>query len=90
MAGDVFTAAQARYRAAILHRRSVLGFAEYELQDGTKVKNLLIALPLSSDGQVVDRIFGAFSPRSEWLARQALRNLNTLAHYKTVRTHVVL
>jgi len=90
MSGDVLAAALERYRAAIAHRRPVLGYAEYKMADGSTIRNLLMALPLSSDGLVVDRILGVFGPRSDWLAQQALRNLDALASSKPKRSHVLL
>ncbi len=90
MPGDVLVAALERYRAAIAHRRPVLGVTEHTMRDGSTVKNLLIVLPLASDGHAVDRILGVFSPRSQWLAQQALRNLDDLSDRKPKRSHIVL
>ncbi len=90
MSGDVLVATLDRYRAAIAHRRPILAFAEYAMPDGSTVKNTIMTLPLSSDGQVVDRLLGVFSPQSEWLAQQSLRGYDSLAYRKPMRSYVVL
>ena len=90
MSGDVLTATLARYRAVIAHRRPVLGYSEYALADGSTIKNLLMTLPLSSDGIVVDRLLGVFSPKSNWHAEQSLRHLDAGAYRKPQRSHIVL
>lgn len=79
-----------RYRAAIVHRRPILGYAEYAMPDGSTIRNLIMSLPLASDGTTVDRILGVFSPKSDWLARQALRTQDALAYRKPTRSFVVL
>ena len=91
MSGEVLAAALARYRAAIEHRRPVLAYAEYKMTlSGDQVRNLLMTLPLSSDGTVVDRLLGVYSPKSDWLARRALRNLDTAPYVSARRTQIVL
>ena len=90
MSGDPLAASRERYSAVMTHRRPVLGYAEYAMRDGSTVRNLIMTLPLSSDGQAVDRLLGVFSPKSQWLAQQALRNLDSLAYQKPTRSHVVL
>ena len=90
MSGDVLVATLDRYRAAITHQRPILASAEYAMPDGTSVKNLLMTLPLSSDGVGIDRLLGVFSPRSEWLAQQSLRGLDYLAYRKPARSYVIL
>ena len=90
MSGDLLAATLARYRAAVVHRRPVLGHTEYAMPDGSHIRNLLLTLPLSSDGRDVDRLLGIFHPRSERLAQQALRNRDILAYQRPVRSYVVL
>jgi hypothetical protein len=90
MSGDLLAATLERYRAAVTSRRPVLGYAEYAMPDGSSVRNLLMTLPMSSDGVAIDRLLSVFRPRSEWLAQQSLRNFDSLAYQKPVRSHVVL
>ncbi len=90
MSGGVLTAALERFRATIAHRRPVLGYAEFATRDGSIVKNLILTLPLSSDGHAVDRLLSVFAPKSQWLAQQALRNLDSLLYCRPKQSHVVL
>ena len=90
MSGDVLEAALDRYRAATVQRRPVLGHADYVMVGGDRVRNLLMTLPLSTDGAIVDRLLGVYSPRSDWLSRRALRNLDTAPYVTVKRSHIVL
>ena len=89
MTGFLLQAAENRYRAAIAYRRPILASSEYSMPDGSSIRNLIMAMPLSSDGDVVDRIIGVFSPKSDWLVRQALRTQDALAYRKPVRSLMV-
>ncbi len=90
MPGEVLAAALARYRAAIAHRRPVLTYADYDMLGGERVRNRMMVFPLSSDGAVVDRLLGVFSPSSEWLAQRALRDLDTAPYLPPKRSQIVL
>jgi hypothetical protein len=90
MLGDLLAATSERYCAAVTSRRPVVGYADYAMPDGSTIRNVLMTLPMSSDGVAVDRLLSVFRPRSEWLAQQALRNFDSLAYRKPVRSYIVL
>ena len=90
MSEPVLSLTEERYRTAIAQRRPVLACADYVMSDGSTIRNLIMAFPMSTDGIAVDRILGVFSPKSDLLARQTLRTLDHVVTRKPTRSLYVV
>jgi len=88
--GDQCRATLERYRNAVEKGRPVYGYADYVRSDGLKIRNSLLALPYADDDGTVNRLLVACSPNSEWLARDAARNVDRRLFQPPVRALVIL
>ena len=90
LSGAVRDSVLQHYGTVVRDRRPAYAVAAYRLPGGETVKNSRLAVPLTLNGDAVDRLLLASRVISDWLLRGDLRNLERTHGHEAVRTFTVL
>lgn len=79
-----------QYRAVVLHRRPGYALAEFVQGRQKPVKNRRLALPLTSDGESVDRLLLVSRASAPWILQGDLLNIALTSDPEIVRSFTIL